>query len=248
VSGDAVFAAVGAWGLACLALAATASRTRGAAHRVGAVEPGGPVGPIGPVGPVRAVWVAWSLLAGLLLGAVVMMSWGLPILGIPALAVLLAARSWRPLPVAAGAALVVVLGFAAAGWSWWEVYPHLVARYQQGVAHRRPASYWWWADLALLLISAGPLVAAAVAHLTATARSAWRGQRAALLLAASGVAMVAAADASGMSKAEVERIWLPFVPWLLVSCALLPPAWRRWGLALQLLTALVVQQLFYTVW
>ena len=25
-----------------------------------------------------------------------------------------------------------------------------------------------------------------------------------------------------MSKAEVERIWLPFVPWLLLSLALLP--------------------------
>ena len=55
-------------------------------------------------------------------------------------------------------------------------------------------------------------------------------------------------DEGGMSKAEVERIWLPFMPWLLVSCALLPERWRRWGLALQLLTALVVQHLFYTVW
>ncbi|MCW2817792.1 MAG: hypothetical protein JWR42_579 [Marmoricola sp.] len=230
VSGDAVFAAVGAWGLACLALGAAAARTsRG-------------------TGQARITWVGWSALAGLLLGAVVMMSWGLPILGIPALAVLLAARSWRPLPVVAATALLVVLAFAVAGWSWWEVYPHLVSRYQEGVAHRRPASYWWWANLALLLISAGPLVAPAVAHLTATARPAWREQRAALLLAASGVAMVAAADASGMSKAEVERIWLPFAPWLLVSCALLPPAWRRWGLGLQLLTAVVVQQLFYTVW
>ena len=33
-----------------------------------------------------------------------------------------------------------------------------------------------------------------------------------------------------MSKAEVERIWLPFVPWLLLSCALLPERWRRRGL------------------
>ena len=45
--------------------------------------------------------------------------------------------------------------------------------------------------------------------------------------------MVALADASGMSKAEVERIWLPFVPWLTISCALLPERWRRWGLGLQ---------------
>ena len=42
--------------------------------------------------------------------------------------------------------------------------------------------------------------------------------------------MVVVADLSLMSRAEVERIWLPFVPWLLVGCALLPDRWRRWGL------------------
>ncbi len=51
-----------------------------------------------------------------------------------------------------------------------------------------------------------------------------------------------------MSKSEVERIWLIFVPWLLVSCAFLPDGWRRWGLAGQLASALVVQHLLYTTW
>jgi hypothetical protein len=51
-----------------------------------------------------------------------------------------------------------------------------------------------------------------------------------------------------MSKGEVERIWLPFVPWLTLSFTLLPERWRRWGLALQVVSALVVQHLFYTVW
>ena len=222
VSGDAVFATIGSWGLACLALGAT--RTR------------------------RGPALAWSALAGLLLGTVVMMSYGLPLLGVVAVAVLLAARSWLPLPVAALTALVVVLGFAAAGWAWWEYYPVLVDRYDEGIAKDRPEDYWRWANLALLVISAGPLVAAGVTQLLGTTREALRRHRAPVLLAGAGVLMVAIADASGMSKAEVERIWLPFVPWLLVSCALLPERWRRWGLALQLLTALVVQHLFYTVW
>ena len=69
-----------------------------------------------------------------------------------------------------------------------------------------------------------------------------------LLLVGATVLVVAAADASAMSKAEVERIWLPFVPWLTVSFALLPQGWRRWGLGLQVLAALVVQHLFYTAW
>jgi hypothetical protein len=51
-----------------------------------------------------------------------------------------------------------------------------------------------------------------------------------------------------MSKAEVERIWLPFVPWLTLSLALLPGGWRRWGLALQVVAALLVQHLLYTSW
>ena len=60
--------------------------------------------------------------------------------------------------------------------------------------------------------------------------------------------MVAAADASQMSKGEVERIWLPFVPWLLITCALLPERWRRWGLAVQVVLALAVQHLLFTGW
>ena len=63
-----------------------------------------------------------------------------------------------------------------------------------------------------------------------------------------GIAMVLIANLSLMSKAEVERIWLPFVPWLLVGTALLSPAWRRWGLALQVVAALLVQHLFFTTW
>ncbi len=36
-----------------------------------------------------------------------------------------------------------------------------------------------------------------------------------------------------MSRAEVERIWLPFVPWVLLPCALLNQRRRRIGLAVQ---------------
>ena len=69
--------------------------------------------------------VGWALLAGLLLGYCVMLSYGLPLLGLLALAVLYSARNWRPLVWAAGAALAVVLAFAIAGFSWWEAYPVL---------------------------------------------------------------------------------------------------------------------------
>ncbi len=219
VSADALFAAVAAWGLAALAVAATAV--------------------------TRGRMVAWSALAGLLLGSCVMLSYGLPLLGVLALAVLLVARSWWPLPIAAAAALAVVLAFAAGGFVWWEAYPVLVDRYWDGVASERPASYWMWGNLAALAFSAGPLLGAGLAVLVTQGR---RADRAVLLLAGAGFLTVLLADLSQMSKAEVERIWLPFIPWMTLSLVLLPAGWRRWGLALQLVAALVLQHLVYTSW
>ena len=122
-------------------------------------------------------------------------------------------------------------------------------RYFDGIASDRPQSYWWYGDLACLVVSAGPLLLPGVFAAAATAVSAARRTASTvLLLVGAIVVVVAAADASGMSKAEVERIWLPFVPWLTLSFVLLPERWRRWGLGAQVVAALVVQHLFYTAW
>ena len=219
VSADAVFAATAAWGLAALARSATARS--------------------------RSGLLGWGAAAGLLLGWCVLSSYGLPLLGVPALAVLWLAGSWRPLPVAAAAALVPVLGFAALGFAWWEAYPVLVDRYWDGIAATRPAAYWLWGDLGALLVSGGPLLGAGVA---VAARRHRGEERVVAVLALAAVVIVVLADLSRMSKAEVERIWLPFVPWLTLSLALLPERWWRAGLALQVATALVVQHLLYTTW
>ena len=190
--------------------------------------------------------VLWSLLAGLLLGWCVMCSYGLPLLALLALAVLVVARTWRPLVPAALAAVAVVLAFVPFGYSWWDALPVLHDRYWAGVAHHRPAAYWMWGNLAALAFSAGPLAFAGVAH-TLSRRPA-AATRAVWWLVAGAVAMVAAADLSQMSRAEVERIWLPFVPWLLVGCALLPESWRRRGLVVQVVVTLLVQHLLATGW
>ena len=49
------------------------------------------------------------------------------------------------------------------------------------------------------------------------------------------------ADVSGMSKGEVERIWLPFVPFLSVAAAGLSGRSIRWWLAAQALAAIALQ-------
>ena len=188
----------------------------------------------------------WSVLAGLLLGCCVMFSYGLPLLALLAVAVLVVVRTWRPLVPAALAAIAVVLAYLPFGYSWWEALPVLRDRYWDGVASNRPPQYWMWGNLAALAFSAGPVAFAGFFQTlsrrpVATTRAVW-------WLVLGAVAMVVIADLSQMSRAEVERIWLPFVPWLMVGCALLPERWRRPGLALQVVLALAVQHLLLTGW
>ena len=221
VSADAMFAAVAAWGVACLALAATRRS------------------------------IAWSLLAGVLLGYSVMLSYGLTLLGVLAIAVLVAARSWFPLVFSVVAAVAVVGTFALFGFNYLEALPggpHPLlrggrraaacvvldvgrpggARVQRRARSRSPVSRSCWGACAATSGTPRP--------------GSW------CCSPAPGVAMVVLADLSQMSKAEVERVWLPFAPWLLVSCALLPEQWRRRGLVLQLALAVVVQHLLATGW
>lgn len=225
VSADGMFAAVAAWGLCALGFAATARGWGGV--------------------------VGWGVVAGLLLGYCVMLSYGLPLLGILAVAILVIARTWRPLPVAVVAALAVVLAFAAGGFAWWEAYPVLVERYWAGIASDRPFSYWVWGDLAALAMSAGPIVGASLVLAGGRVRAiADRvgGVRVIVLLTAAAALTVLAADLSMMSKAEVERIWLPFVPWVLLGTALLPERARRPALVVQVVAALLIQHLIAPKW
>jgi len=321
VSADGMFAGVTATGLALLAVAAT---RRHAAAGFG---------------------------AGLLLAFGLYLSYGLTLIAVPALAVLLLARRRRPLPwlaigAACGGGAAVVAAFTFAGFSWLDGYHLVVVRYYQGIASERPYAYWIWADLALVIASAGPAAAvllrraaldtnlpallrrprqlansgpAALPPFAAPARRprpvadsgpfaalqrlprqlADSGPFAALqrlprLLANSGpfaalqrqerlladsrpaaplpfatsrryprllaglgpasllplaaLAAILAADLSGLSKAEVERIWLPFAVWLTAGATLLPAPSRRFWLIVQASVALLVNHLLLTTW
>lgn len=217
-SADGYFAGVAAWALALLALAATRTARWPAVTAVG---------------------------SGLLFGLAVHLSYGLTLLALPALAVLVCARTWRPLPYVVGGAAVVVALFVAAGFRWWDAYPLLVVRYKQGVGGVRPYSYWLFGDLGTVIAAAG---LAAVAGFGRLLRLPWRSHRALILLEGAFLLAIVAADLSGMSKAETERIWLPFTLWLPATAVLLPERDRRAWLIVQAVTALLINHLLLTFW
>ena len=225
VSADAVFAAVAAWALCALAYA-TGDRDSGWQRR------------------------GYALLAGLLFGCCAFLSYGLPLISVLALAVLVIAHTVRPIAWVLVGVAGVFAAFAVAGFDWFDAYPVLRTRYYAGIASARPASYWVWGDLAALCFSAGPLLGASLA-LAGRRWRMWRidaSARAVAALAGAAAAAVLLADFSFMSKAEVERIWLPFVPWLLLGTALLPSRWRQRALVGQVVFAIVLQTLLATRW
>ncbi|MEE4422797.1 hypothetical protein [Streptomyces bugieae] len=234
-SADGYFAAVAAWSLALLALAATRHTRRAAA----------------------------ALGSGLLLGLTCYLSYGLTLIVLIAAAVLLLARSARPLPLVAAGAATVAVAFTLSGFDWWEGYRLLVQRYYQGAAAVRPYAYWVWGNLACAVLITGLATAAALRRTLAAAPAALRrlrphtdartgppptpADRLTVLVLAALLALLVA-DLSGMSKAETERIWLPFAPWLLATCALLPVSHRRRWLTAQAVLPLLVNHLLYTGW
>ncbi len=169
-------------------------------------------------------------------------------MGVVAVAVLVLARSWRPLPWLLLGIVPWVAAFTAAGFWWYDGYDILVDRYYAGAGGERPYGYFIWANLAVQVASVG---LATAAGLRRAAERPWRARgprRALVVLVGAALATMLLADVSGMSKAETERIWLPFALWLLPAAALLPERQARWWLAAQAVVALAVNHLWITRW
>jgi hypothetical protein len=198
---------------------------------------------------------AWAATAGgALLAFGCYLSYGLVLMAPITLAVVvLAGRHRRTAGWALVGAAPVVAAFTVAGFSWLTGYHLLIERYYQGIATDRAYAYWVWANLALMAVAAGPAAAVIVrravraGHRTLTATQP-RAVNAPWILTFAALAAILAADMSGYSKAEVERIWLPFAVWLMAGAALIPPADRRRWLAVQAAVALTVNHLLLTEW
>ena len=201
------------------------------------------------LGAVRERAVLTCFVAGLVLGWCLFLSYGLAgYLLVPLTVVVLARNGWALAPALLGVAAVVV-AFAGTGFWWLDGYHLVVQRYYQDVGRTRPDDYWVWANLAALALSAGPAVAVGLRRGAGALRSRTRDARLVVpALCCAAALAVAVADGSGLSKAETERIWLPFAVWLAVSTSLIPARHRRWWLGAQVAVALVVRHLLWLQW
>lgn len=226
-SADAFFLGVGAWAAAALATGAR----RGS--------------------PLRLAT------GGLLAGSLPYLSYGLvPLAAVLAVAAYLGLRAsggplrpgsrpwsgvqpWWVGVVVAGLLVAPVL-FTLGGFWWPDGVAATHEAWVAGKGDDRPYLYSFVAGFAILGVLVGPAtVVGAVLRR--------RGQlTASTALAGASLLGLVALAVSGVTRLEVERIWLPYAPWLVLMCAALPRQ-RRW-LVVNALVALVFQALVLGVW
>jgi hypothetical protein len=182
-----------------------------------------------------------ALAGGALAGAGLFLSYGLVLLGLVPLSVVVARRRWRTLVVAALPVLVWVGWPLLFGWSWVEASAVTRREYAESLARVRPYGYFVFANPAALLVALGPAVWVALARLRD--RRLW-------LLVGAALAAVAIADLSGLTKGEVERIWLPYMPWIAAAtgAAFVGAGQRRRWIAAGVGWALLVQLVVLSPW
>jgi hypothetical protein len=231
-SADAFYSAVGAWGVATLVLGLRSDGLRAA---------------------------GWGTASGLLLGSLLFFTYGgatFVLVPLTLAIVALRRRQRGALPtiiasvVAAGA---VTAAWAAAGFWWFAGAAETRRQYWAGTAQFRPFAYFALANLAVTLIAVGPATFGGLMRL-------W-GQRrrppAVAMVVLGGMLALMTSHLSQYSRAEVERIWLLFFPWLVVAGGLLidrPDAGqvaRRLAtmtVSVQLVLAVVLQAALVSKW
>jgi hypothetical protein len=180
-----------------------------------------------------------AVAGGLLFGIAAFLSYGVVLLAAIPLVVAGMRRRIRPIALAGLGSIPVFLAFLAAGFWWVEGLLATKIEYLESVARLRPSGYFAVANVGALALIVGP---AAVAGL------ATRRPGAGWWLVGGALVAVALADISGMSKAETERIWLPFAVWVLAATNALPAASRRAWLAANVGFALLLEVLVRQPW
>ena len=221
-SGDAVFAAVGALGIA--AVAEGVSRRR--AH---------------------AVW--FGVAAGLLFGSLLLLTYlGGTLLLIPAMLLLAGLRrrdggTWSVIVGGLAVGLAVIAAFWLAGFWWLDGVRATNEQYHLGSARFREWSYFAVGNIGAAVLALGPATVVGLGFLRN--RRMW-------LLVGGALAAVLVSHMSRYTKGEVERIWLVFYPWIAIAGAALISRARKWSGAMtvgvQATCAIVLQAALLSKW
>jgi hypothetical protein len=182
---------------------------------------------------------AIAFTSGLMLGALPYLSYGLlSIFALP-LAVLIRTRPRRAVLIALlTGCLVIPTAFTLAGFNWWDGMQETHAAWAAGAGSRRPYAYFLIGDLAVLALITGPATAYAVKYLKGNLRT---------LIIAAAIGVIAL-DISGVTRGEVERIWLPYAAWMTATAAATPATKHRKLLIAQALTALIIEAVVSSPW
>ncbi|MEX2553697.1 MAG: hypothetical protein WD627_11940 [Actinomycetota bacterium] len=178
------------------------------------------------------------LAGGLLFGFTLLLTYGAALLALIPAGVALVRRQLKPLSYVLVGVAAVVTAFAAAGFWWLDGLWATRSRYYAGLGGVRPYWYFLLADAAALAIACGPATLKGI--LSPRDGRAW-------ILPALALLAVAAAALSGLSKGEVERIWLPFTPWIVLAAGSVTTR-RRFWLATSAVVAMGVEVLVMTPW
>lgn len=221
-SGDAVFAAVGALGIA--AVAEGVSRRR-----------------------EHAVW--FGVAAGVLFGCLLFLTYlGATLLLVPAVLLIAALRrrdrgSLAVIIGGVAAGLAVVASFWIAGFWWFDGVRATNEQYHLGSAQFRLWSYFAIGNIGAALFALGPVTVVGLGVLRS--RRMW-------LLVGAALAALLVSHLSRYTKGEVERIWLIFYPWIAVAGAALISRSRRWSgaaaVGVQATCAIVLQAALLSKW
>lgn len=221
-SGDAVFAAVGALGIAAVA--------EGVARR-----------------RVHAVWL--GVAAGLLFGCLLFLTYlGGTLLIVPAVLLIAALRrrdngTWFVIIGGLAAGLAVIVAFWLCGFWWLDGVRATNEQYHLGSAQFREWSYFAIGNIGAALLALGPATVVGLGALRS--RRMW-------LLVGGALAALLVSHMSRYTKGEVERIWLVFYPWIAIAGAALITRSRRWSGAMavgvQASCAIILQAALLSKW
>jgi methylthioxylose transferase len=180
-----------------------------------------------------------AIAGGIVFGIALLLTYGVAPLGLLVIAAAWNRRQMRPVLLYAPAAVIPLVVAAALGFSWPSGLLATRSAYLAGVAADRP--YWFFlaSNVAAFTLILGPATLVALARAGATKISV------VILPALVAVGFLAL---SGMTKGEVERIWLPYALWILPVAYLLPEASRRLWLAGQVATAVAIEVVVVTPW